>query len=364
LSAESPADARVAVARERLRRALDGDPRSIVVRGPNWAGDVVMATPGLRALRAGFPQARITLLLRRGLLPLVAGGPWIDDAVPTEARGGDPGALLREARGLRARRFDLGLSLPDSFSSALLLRLGGVRHVVGYRRGGRSLLLHQAVSLPAGVGRRVLLPREKHVLGLVEAVGAPALGTRLELYVTPEEEAAARAALAAHGIAEGEPFAALAPGASFGPSKLWPAASFARVGDALAAAGARVVLVGGPSEAPLARAVASEMKAPAADTTAGATLGSLKALLRRARVLVCNDAGARHVAVAFGVPCVVIFGPTALEKTNLNLERVTALWEEVDCRPCYRRTCPIDHRCMARLAPERVIAAALPALDT
>jgi len=360
MTAPAPGGAdRIAAARERLRRALGGDPRRIALRGPNWAGDVVMATPGFRALRAGFPEAEITLLLRPGLAPLVAGAPWFDAVVPVQARGAAPAALVREAWRLRARRFDLALSLPDSFSSALLLRLAGARHVVGYRRGGRSALLHQAVSLPAGVGRRVLLARELHVLGLVEAVGAPSLGTALELHVTPEEDAAAREALAARGIGGDEPYAALAPGASFGPSKLWPAESFARVGDALAAAGARVALVGSPDEAPLAARVAGAMRAPAADLTAGATLGRLKALLRRARLLVCNDAGARHVAVAFGVPCVVLFGPTALEKTNLNLERVTALWEDVACRPCYRRVCPIDHRCMTRLAPARVEAAAL-----
>ncbi len=88
----------------------------------------------------------------------------------------------------------------------------------------------------------------------------------------------------------------------------------------------------------------------------------MKAVMRRARVLVCNDAGARHVAVALGVPSVVLFGPTSLAKTNLNLERVRALAADVACRPCYHRSCPTDHRCMTQLTPERVVAAALPAL--
>jgi heptosyltransferase-2 len=104
------------------------------------------------------------------------------------------------------------------------------------------------------------------------------------------------------------------------------------------------------------------MRAPAALLAGRLDLGATKALLRRARVLVCNDAGARHVAVAVGTPAVVLFGPTSLAKTNLNLERVRALSADVDCRPCYRRQCPIDHRCMTRLAPERAIEAALPAL--
>lgn len=341
---------------------MSATPKRIVVRGPNWAGDVVMATPGLRALRAAHPGAEIVLLLRAGLIPLLDGSPWLDEILPVAARGGDPRAILREGLALRARRFDLGISLPDSFSSALLLRLAGVRRVIGYRRGLRSALLHVAVPLPAEAGRRVLIPRERHVLGLMAAAGAHSDDVRLELFTTAREEADAETALRAAGVPAQAPLAALAPGASYGPSKLWPAESFASVGDALARAGARVVIVGAPSEASLAARVRAAMREPAADLTAGGSLGRLKAVLRRARVLVCNDAGARHVAVAFGTPAVVLFGPTALEKTNLNLERVSALFEPVDCRPCYRRECPIDHRCMTRLAPSRVIEAALAAL--
>src|SRR5690606_25015425 len=149
-----------------------------------------------------------------------------------------------------------------------------------------------------------------------------------------------------------------APGASYGPSKLWPAERFAEVGDALAEVGARIAVIGAPAERGLAERVAGAMRAPAAVLAGALDLGALKAVMRRARVLVCNDAGARHVAVAFGVPVVTLLGPTALEKTGWNLERVRALWVDVECRPCYRRRCPIDHRCMTRLAPDRVAAAA------
>ncbi len=323
-----------------------------------------MATPGFRALRAGLPRARIALLVRPALAPLLAGSPWFDEILPATAGGGRPIALVREALALRRRRFDLGLCLPDSFSSALQLRLAGVRRVVGYAGTGRGPLLHAAVEPPWPGGARARVARERHVLGLVEAVGGIPRGTGLELFVTPEEDALADRELAAAGVAPRQPLAALAPGASYGPSKLWPVTHFARVGDALADAGARVVLVGAPSEASLAAGVRAAMRAPAADLVTRGSLGLLKAVLRRSRVLVCNDAGARHVAVAFGVPCVVLFGPTSLEKTNLNLERVQALSEDVPCRPCYHRVCPIDHRCLTRLAPERAIAAALPALAT
>ena len=333
------------------------DWQNILVRAPNWAGDVVMATPGFRALRAAHPRAQIVLHVRAELAPLVAGAPWFDAVVPLASYHRGATALLREGFALRRRRFDLGLCLPDSFSAALLMRCAGVRSVVGYRTQGRAALLDVAVEPPAG-----LIARERHVLGLTLAIGCAPCGTQVELFVTPREEDDARAVLAKHQIAADQPLAALAPGASYGSSKLWPAESFAQVGDRLAEAGVRVVVLGSPGEAPLARRVAAAMLAPAAVLAGELDLGALKGVMRRARVLVCNDAGARHVAVALGVPSVVLFGPTSLAKTNLNLERVRALAADVACRPCYHRDCPTDHRCMTRLAPERVAAAALPAL--
>lgn len=332
---------------------------SIVVRAPNWAGDVVMASPGFRALRAGHPRARIAVQIRPALAPLLAGAPWFDEVLPLESYHRGAAALVREGLSLRHRsRFDLGVCLPDSFSAALLLRCAGVRRIVGYATQGRTALLDVAVALPSG-----WVARERHVLGLVEAAGCPACGTGLELFVTSREEEVAAALLARHGVGSDDRIVALAPGASYGSSKLWPAESFARVGDALAAKGARVVVIGSSEEAALAARVAGAMHARAVVLAGLLDLGASKALVRRARVLVCNDAGARHIAVALGVPAVVVFGPTSLAKTPLNLERVRALAADVACRPCYHRTCPTDHRCMVRLAPERVIGAALPAIE-
>jgi heptosyltransferase-2 len=331
--------------------------RRILIRAPNWAGDLVMATPAFRALRAAYPDAAIALHVRAALAPLMHGAPWFDELLPLASWRRGPIGLLREGRLLRARRFDMGLCLPDSFSSALLLRLARVGRVVGYRTQGRGPLLDVAVDPPRG-----LVARERHVLGLAAAAGAATCGTHLELFTTPDEEASARRALAAHGIGAGDSLALLAPGASYGSSKHWPAPSFATVGDALAREGARVAIVGSPEETALTGRVASAMRSPAANLAGRLDLGALKALLRRARVLVCNDAGARHVAVALGVPAVVLFGPTSLAKTDMNLERVRALWADVPCRPCYQRVCPIDHRCMTRLEPGRAVAAALPAL--
>ncbi len=341
--------------------------REILVRGPNWLGDLVMSTPAFRALRAAFPEDRLSLQLREGLVPLLDGSPWFDRVLPIRSDLGGPWhararALASEARALRRiARFDLGICLPDSWSSALLMRAAGVRRIVGYARAGRGVLLHHPVPRLRGKGPEGWVARERHAVALAEAAGAPARGTALELHTTPAEEDEADRLLGPLGLEAGG-FIALAPGASYGPSKCWPAGSFAMLADDLQSRGLPVCLLGAPGEEAISAEVMACMRSRAADLTGRLPLGSMKAVLRRARALVCNDAGARHVAVAFGVPSVVLLGPTSLEKTDCNLERVRIVETDVACRPCYERVCPIDHRCMTRIPPTEVRDALLGSL--
>ena len=334
----------------------------ILVRAPNWVGDVVMATPAFRALRQHFVDAEITLQIRASLAPLLAGAPWFDDVVELRSHRAGLAATLAEGQALRPRAFELGLCLPDSVSSALLMRAAGVKHVVGYGRGWRGWFLHRAIPSLRTRDGGAWVPRERQVLGLSAAVGAPSEDTGLELFSTEAERAEARASLQTAGVQPGEAFVALAPGAAYGPAKCWQSERFARLADALAADGRTVVLLGAPSERHVSAGIVAAAASPPADLTGRISLGALKAVLESASALVCNDAGARHVAVAFGVPVVCLFGPTSLEKTNLNLERVSVLSASVGCRPCYHRTCPIDHRCMTGIEPERVLTAARGAL--
>jgi heptosyltransferase-2 len=339
---------------------------NILVRGPNWLGDLVMATPGFRALRSSFPDSRISLQVREGLEPVVAGSPWFDEVIPLRSHHRGLLAMWSEARELRrAQKFDLGICLPDSFSSVLMMRMAGVSRIVGYEGRGRGALLHDRVAVPASWGRRRMVAREQFVLGLMKAVGCQEDGTHLELFSTEEEELRAVAALRNAGLGEAwdRPIFIMAPGASFGPSKCWPAANFSRVGDAAALQGACVVVIGEASETELGRSVCSAMTGPVTNLVGRLDLGSLKALVRRSAGVVCNDAGARHLAVAFGVPCGVLMGPTSLLKTPMNLSSVRIFETEVDCRPCYLRECPIDHRCMTRLPVEEVTSFALDSIS-
>lgn len=325
----------------------------ILVRGPNWLGDLVMATPGFRALRGAFPDSEIVLHARAEHLALFAASKCFDRCLPVRSYHRGPSALVREGRGLRPRGYDLGICLPDSTSSALLMRLACRGTVVGYRRRGSRWLLDRAPAPPPP-----MTPRERHVLGVI-AAAAPACDrgdTRVALELDGEAEERAEGFLQDSGLAARD-LVLLAPGASYGPSKLWPARHFAAVADALAEHAA-IAVIGTPGEASLCEALCEAADTPILNFAGRLELPVLLGVIARARLLICNDAGARHLATALGRPCVVLFGPTSVEKTALNLERVEVIEGDAGCRPCYHRICPIDHRCLRDLAPERVVRAA------
>jgi len=149
------------------------------------------------------------------------------------------------------------------------------------------------------------------------------------------------------------------PGAAFGPSKQWPPERFAAVADALVAEyGARVLLLHGPDEAAVADAVAAHARTPLLRLPGPPSVAQLKAAVSLLDLMVSNDTGPRHLAVAFGVPVVCVMGPTSPRYTASPWERGEVVRIEVDCGPCQRPYCATDHRCMTGIAPARVVRAA------
>jgi heptosyltransferase-2 len=339
----------------------------IAVVLPNHLGDVAMATPALRSLRRGRPLATIAAVVRPQLAPLLAGHPDVDcliqnDTYATRRPLGRLWRRLRVAR--RIADADIVVVFPNSFGAALLAFASGAPRRIGYARRGRGPLLTQAVPAPRVNGRFQPIPMQRYYLDLALALGCPDLGTATVLARDPESERACDALFARHAIREDRPLVAIAPGAAFGPSKLWPTRYFAEVARGLAADGAQVALIHGPGEEPLAREIVEAAPGVGIRDLGGRTLSLdvLRSLVARSSLVLCNDAGARHVAAAFEVPCLVLMGPTDLAYTNLNLGKTRILREPVECSPCHRKVCPIDHRCMTRLSPERVLAEARAAL--
>jgi heptosyltransferase-2 len=341
----------------------------IAVVLPNHLGDVVMATPALRALRRGRPEAEIIAVIQEILAPILGGCPWID-RVWTHRIYSAGGQLARLGRrwavGKQLKGTDCMIVLPNSFSSALLAAASRAPCRVGYRRNARGWLLTDPLPPPREGGKRVPIAMERYYLDLVCRLGCLDTGTSLELFTDPGAERACDVLFAEHGIESTRPLVCLAPGAGFGPSKIWPLSYVAEVARALLDDGLQVALVHAPSEQALADEILALMGSepvPARLGGEGMDLSLLKSVLARANLLICNDAGARHIAAAFQVPTLVLMGPTSIRYTNLNLKLTRLLREPVSCSPCQLKECPIDHRCMTRLTPSRVIDEAHAALS-
>ncbi len=338
-------------------------PRHLWVRLPGPLGDAVMATVALRALRVALPHARITWAGGAAVCDALDGLTQRDDVMPVAGRMAKGWrAPFRLGRELRRLGPDAALLLPNSFSSALAARLGGVSLRVGTQRDGRRALLTHAVEVPELKGKLLPRPMVQHYLDLVAPFGAVSDGRPPQLVVRPFDHERAARRLADLGLANA-PLLAVNPGAAFGPSKLYPAPRLAEAVRGLAQhTGWAPLVLCGPGEESLAREVAAAVGPGCAHTAQSPpSLGELKGLLAQARLLLTSDAGPRHVGEALGLATVTWMGPTDPRFSGHSTGRVVRV-EELPCLGCHLSRCPIDHPCMKTLPPERIVEAGLAAV--
>lgn len=342
------------------------NPSKILVFIPNWVGDAVMATPALVALRARFPDARITALARPYVCEVLEGHPAIDEVRPVDSLSsrGHFKAFLRDALALRGEHFDVAVLFTNSLRTALFARLARVRRRVGYRRGARGILLTDWIDPVKSGGEYAPGPMIDYYLDLVSLFGAPPVSRRMSLRVTDGEGQAAERLLSDLGVASDARLVVINPGAAFGSAKCWPAENFAQVADRLGEAGFEVLVVTGPRERDIGEAIGSAAQRPLKPAwRSGSPLGTLKALIARSELLVTNDSGPRHFGAALGIATVTIMGPTDPRWSETGWEREALLRRDVECGPCMLRVCPRDHRCMTLIGADEVVEAALRLLD-
>jgi heptosyltransferase-2 len=340
--------------------------RRLVIRLPNWLGDIIMALPALRAVRARWPDAHLAAAVPRAFAPLAEAAGGVDAVVPlVPARGWrDREAAWADTAALAAGRFDVALLLTNSFGSAWLARRAGIPERWGYGGPLRSGLLTRAVPRPR---RRAAAVRHhaRYYARLVEALGCRVDTYRVRIDVPAAWRDAAVRQLAARGVGAEDEIVAFAPGAAYGSAKRWPpplvAAAIDRVARDL---GAVPVLVGTPADRPTAQAIHAALAAAAparertrvVDLVGETDVPALAGVIARARAFVSNDSGAMHLAAAAGTPVVAVFGPTD-EHETAPLGPHVVVSSPVWCRPCLRRECPLDHRCMRTIGPTEVYGA-------
>ena len=344
---------------------------SILVICPNPLGDVVMATANFRSLRHQFPQASITLLLRPPLQELLAGAAWYDEILLYDRRKDHHGVLgwWRLGRLLRQRQYDAVIVFPNSIRSGLIARLSGAPIRIGYERLFGRLLLTHPVALPREQGKFAPRYMVHYYNGLTSLIGAPAESLKLEL---PLAEASRTQAAEIWSNVEPHgdtPKIVVIPGASFGSSKLWPSAYFAQLITRLGQEyRARFLIVAGPGEEAIVRQISQETSYPVTILPPRpGGLALLKGLIQQAQLLIVNDTGPRHIANAFGIPAIILMGPTSPLYTATSEERGVVLRHSLPCSPCQLKRCPYGHQnCLVGLLPDEVYAAArqfLPAVS-
>jgi len=313
---------------------------NILVKGNNWLGDAVMSLPALRSLRDMMPRARVTVLTKPAFADLYRGAPYVDEVLP-HRRGGvrDWVTMVRE---LKKRKFDTALLLPRSFSAAFLAWSARIPRRIGY--GSARFLTDRPAPPPKG-HRVHAIHHLLTALGDPPAVKAP----RLELQADAKDWARERM--------PGDAWVGINPGATYGAAKQWFPDRFIELGKRLSRR-ARLLVVGGPSEAELGEKVAA---ATGGLSIAGATsISQLAAAIARCSLFVTNDTGPMHVADAVGVPIVAVFGPTDWVHTPPYGKKHTIVRHEIECAPCLKRVCPLGHHdCMKKVDVDMVEKACL-----
>ena len=287
-------------------------PSRILVVAPNWIGDVVMATPAFRSLRAGFADARIAVTVRKNARAVLDDAPWFDEVLEVSPREQGFFGTFRLAAKLRREAFDLGVLFTNSFRTALVLRLSRVRHILGYSREFRGFLLSESLKPRRRDGKFVPAPMVDYYLELCRHLGCGVSSHGLQLFYREEVARGLDEFSRRHGIDWTRRVVVMNPGASFGSSKCWPAEHFARTAEVLSEEkDIQVVVICAPDECALAQAVAEQARCGIVSLhKEPAGLDLLKPLIHRARLLITNDTGPRHYTAAFDTPVVTVFGAT------------------------------------------------------
>ena len=332
----------------------------ILIRGTNWIGDAVMTVPAIRKLRRLFPEATLVLYTPEATAGIFKQSGLVDEIIPTSS-------FLDQVRSIRRAQFDLAVLFPNSFKTALVKWLAGVKRRFGYAAQNRSILLSDAIEVPDWKNDRHevfyylnIVDQIERAYGLHDSGAEP--DTRIEQAEADRETA--RQLLESNGVDLSRRIVGLAPGSTNSRAKRWTPEGFAGLNDLVQTElGASVVLLGSPGDAEVSARVIELSKTKPIDLTGKTDIAMAAGVLSNLDLLVSNDMGLAHLAPAVGTRTIVIFGPTNPVTTRPFSALASIMSAGVECSPCMLRDCPIDHRCMIRITPEMVFERAKELLE-
>jgi lipopolysaccharide heptosyltransferase II len=320
-------------------------PFRIFIRAANWLGDSVISVPAVRAIKAGRPDAHVTVAAQEKIASVWKLVPDIDEVLPLK-----PGSFFSVVQTIRRQKpFDVAILFPNSLRAALEVWFAGIPRRVGFRGHHRRWLLNQIASEepPGPIQHQVY-----RYLHMARELGGPDAAPEIRKFLPRIKTNGAPAKLG------------LCPGAEYGPAKRWLPERFAEVAHKIAEERPiQWVLFGTAADSERGAAIESTLGAHCVNRIGQTTLDQLTAELSECALLLTNDTGTMHLATLVGVPVVAVFGSTEPRLTGPLGTGHDVIRHQVECSPCFLRECPIDFRCMNAVSIEEVTAAVFAQLD-
>ena len=333
--------------------------RNILIIKLRYIGDVLLATPMVRAIKAAQPDVRVTMMVNRGTEDVLSGNPDVDEIMVL-----DKGSLAAQSRliaGLRGRQFDTVIDLTDGDRSAFLTWISGAPVRIGFNdeHRWRGRYYTEVVQPVPGIRHRI-----DRDLAALKPLGIHPNEKPPRLWLTGEDEASANQLLDQLGIRGDRPIVIIQPAARYW-FKAWPYERFAELADRLASDyGCQVLIGGSREEEALAQRIHEAAKSRPISMAGLATLKQFAAIAKRAALFVGNDSGAMHIASAVSTPVVALFGPSNPLEWGPRGGPVNAIYMELDCRVCFHPTCRRgESNCMRLITVDAVYASVQRMLD-
>ena len=333
--------------------------RRILVVGPSWVGDMVMAQTLFKLLALRAHDVVIDVLAPAWAAPVLQRMPEVRRSIAMPIGHGKLQLRQRRQIGkqLRAQHYQQAILLPNSLKSALIPWFAGIAQRTGWRGEARYVLLNDRRALDPA--RYPLMVQRFAALAFAERAALPQELPHPCLHIDADNQQRLCREL---GLAAERPMLGLCPGAEFGPAKQWPAEHYASLASHYLQRGWQVLLLGSANDRAVASAIhaglPAELRAHCYPAAGRTRLVDAIDLLALCRAVVSNDSGLMHVAAAVDAPLVAVYGSTSPRFTPPLASRVAIVQRELPCRPCFERECPLQHLdCLVGLPPERVIAA-------